>query len=104
MNLLRIGRCCRVTRLTVTLPSSSGWRSTSSVSRAKLGQLVQKQHAVVRQADLAGRGDRPAAHNGPSQLTLWCGAAEGPLLDKPRAAAQQPGHGVDLALVSSASS
>ena len=30
----------------------------------KLGQLVQKQHAVVRQTDLAGAGDRPAAHNG----------------------------------------
>ena len=27
----------------------------------ELGQLVEKQHAVVRQADLAGRGRRAAA-------------------------------------------
>ena len=27
----------------------------------ELGQFVEKQHAVVRQADFAGRGDRAAA-------------------------------------------
>ena len=60
----------------------------------ELGQLVQKQHAVVRQTDLAGAGDRPAAHNG-CRADAVVRAAEGPLPDKPRAAAQQPGHGID---------
>lgn len=47
----------------VTRPSSSGCRSTSSVVRfergaLELGQLVEKEDAVVRDAHLAGCGIR----------------------------------------------
>ena len=44
-----------------TCPSSSGWRSTSSTPPMKLEHLVEKQHAVVREADLARPRLRSAA-------------------------------------------
>ena len=43
----------------VTVPSSSGWRSDLEHAAVELGQLVEEQHAVVGQADLAGRGIEP---------------------------------------------
>ena len=41
-------------RAMVTRPSSIGWRSASSTCARELGQLVQEEHAVMREAHLAG--------------------------------------------------
>ena len=43
-------------------PLSSGSRSASSAARGKLRQLVEEQHAAVRQRDLAWPRRRTAAH------------------------------------------
>lgn len=48
----------------------------------KLGQLVQKQHAVVRQTDLAGAGTDPPPTMA-VELTLWCGLRKGRCLISP---------------------
>ena len=45
----------------VTVPSSSGWRRTSSVRRLNSGSSSRNKHAVVAQDDLARRGRRAAA-------------------------------------------
>jgi hypothetical protein len=42
----------RAARATVTVPSSSGWRSTSRTRPAELEHLVEKEHAVMRETDL----------------------------------------------------
>ena len=62
----------------------------------KLRQLIQKQHTVVGQTDLAGAGYRPAAHDGRGADAV-VRAAERPLPDKPGAAPQKPRHRVDRA-------
>ena len=41
------------TRATATTPSSSGWRSASSTGALELGQLVEEEHAAMREARLA---------------------------------------------------
>ncbi len=46
----------------VTVPSSSGWRRTSSGLPVELGQLVEEQHAVVGQRYPAGGRRGTAAH------------------------------------------
>ena len=48
-------------RATVTLPVSSGWRSASSTCALELRQLVQEQHTLVRERDLARPGVAAAA-------------------------------------------
>jgi hypothetical protein len=48
-------------RATLTEPVSSGWRSESSTGRWNSGELVEEQHAEVRQADLARADLQPAA-------------------------------------------
>jgi len=40
----------------VTRPSSSGWRHGFEDAALELRQLVQEQHAVVGEGDLAWRG------------------------------------------------
>ena len=60
----------------------------------KLRQLIEKEHAVVGQAHLAGAGNGPAAHDGGGADAVMR-AAEGALFYQPRAAAQKPGHRVD---------
>ena len=57
----------------------------------KLRQLIQEQHTVVGQTDLAGAGYGPTAHDGRGADTV-VRAAERPLPDKPGAAPQKPGH------------
>ena len=60
----------------------------------KFRQFIQKQHAVVGKAHLAGAGERTAAHDGGGADTV-VRAAERPRPDQPLAAAQQPGNRVD---------
>ena len=45
----------------VTVPSSSGWRRTSSRLRSELRQLVEKQEAIVRKGHLARAGHDTSA-------------------------------------------
>ena len=45
----------------VTVPSSSGWRKHFQRAAVELGQLVEKQHAVMRKRDFAWGGRRAAA-------------------------------------------
>ena len=47
-------------RVTTTRPSSSGWRSAFDGVAPELGELVEEQHAVVRERDLA-RAQVPGA-------------------------------------------
>ena len=75
-------------------PSSSGWRSTSSDAAAELEHLVEEQHAVVREADLAGTRLRPAADErrvGDRVMRR----AKRPLGEQAAAGRQQTGHRVD---------
>ena len=60
----------------------------------KLRQFVQKQHAVMGQAHLAGARGRPTARDGRGADAV-VRAAERPLFQKAPARRQQPGHGVD---------
>ncbi len=83
------------TRETVTAPSSSGWRSTSSTSLAKLRQLVEKQHAVVRQAYLARpRRAAAAGHGGARHRVVR--RAERADAHYGVAPAREPDDGIDL--------
>ena len=43
---------------------------------AKLGELVEEQHAEVRQADLAGPRRAAAADEAAAEM-VWCGARNG---------------------------
>ena len=52
---------CSCTREIRATPLSSGSRSASSAPRRELGQLVQEQHAAVRERDLARPRPRAAA-------------------------------------------
>ena len=59
---------------------------------AELRQLVEEEHAVVGQRDLAGaRRRRPPTS--PASETEWCGARKGRAASRPRCA-RQPGHAV----------
>ena len=60
-----------------TRPSSSGWRSASSTGRSNSAQLVEEQHALVRERDLAGRESRAAADHAGVRRSVWCGARNG---------------------------
>ncbi len=83
-------------RAMVTEPSSSGWRSSSSTLRGNSGQLVQEQHAVVRQADLAGPRHARAAADQAGVGNGVVRRAERPLAQQARALRQDAGDAVDL--------
>ena len=44
-----------------TTPSSRGWRERVERDRRELAELVEEQHAAVREGDLAGAGAAGAA-------------------------------------------
>jgi hypothetical protein len=62
---------------------------------AKLGQLVQKEHAPVGQRDLARAGYPAAAHQ-PRKADRVMRRTEGPVADEGRIARQLAGHAIDL--------
>ena len=70
------------TRLTVTLPSSSGWRSTSSVSRANSGSSSRNSTPLCARLTSPGRGTDPPPTMA-VELTLWCGLRKGRCLISP---------------------
>ncbi len=82
-------------RAMVTVPSSSGWRSTSSDAPIELRHLVQEQDAVVGQADLAGPRDRRRRRPAPTSETVWCGARNGRSLQQADAGREQAADRVD---------
>jgi len=55
----------------------------------ELGELIQEEHAVMRQADLAGRGTSPPPTS-PASLTEWCGARNGRSQTMPRSLGKTP--------------
>ena len=69
----KVPRC----RAIVTWPSSSGCRRTSSVRPPELGQLVEEQHAVVGEADLARARGRWPPPTRATSLAVWWGLRKG---------------------------
>jgi hypothetical protein len=83
-----------ITRAIVMRFSSSGWRRTSIYVFAELGQLVEEQHAIVCETDLAGARHRAAADQtrvGDRVMRR----AEGPRRDQ-RAPVHQARHAMHL--------
>ena len=76
-------------RAIVTLPSSSGWRITSSTLRRKLRQLVQKENAVVR-ARLRRAAEWIPPPISPASEIVWCGARNGACLPVRTTASSTP--------------
>ena len=78
---------CRAAREMVMRPVSSGSRSASSAARGELGQLVEEQHAVVRQRDLARprrrRRRRPAPPRWPNGAARETAAGRSAPASKP---------------------
>ena len=81
-------------RATVTRPSSTGWRRSSSALPPELGKLVQKKDAVMGQADFARPGDDPAADQ-PGVRDRMMGRPERPPHDR-ALSPRIPGRAVDL--------
>ena len=85
-SMKRVGKTrVRWPRTTATRPSSSGWRSASSARARELRQLVEEQHAVVREARLARAPGPRRRRRGPTPRS--CGAAPGTGARSTRAAA-----------------
>ena len=78
----------------VTTPSSSGWRSASRRRAAELGELVEEEDAVVREAHLAG--SRPVAAADEAHLAhRVVRRAEGTRADEPARGRQEARDAVD---------
>jgi len=63
-------------RAIVTVPSSSGWRSTSSVCRLNSGNSSRKSTPLWASEISPGEGVEPPPTS-PALLMVWCGERNG---------------------------
>ena len=78
-------------RAIVTVPSSSGWRSTSSVWRLNSGSSSRNSTPLWASEISPGEGVEPPPTR-PALLIVWCGERNGPD-GQQRLAGLQPAHG-----------
>jgi len=89
-------------RLRVTIPSSNGWRNTSSTFRRNSGSSSRNRTPPCARLTSPGRGDDPPPIR-PASLTVWCGARKGRTVHSDWPGARRPAT-LWIRVVSSASS
>ena len=83
-------------RASVTVRSSSGWRSISRTLRANSGSSSRKRTPLCARLTSPGRGIPEPPPIRPASETVWCGARNGPLDEQASARREDARDAVDL--------